>query len=137
VSFAPITLHEVRCGFPGALAAGTPNSQGLHPARNDYEPSSPEEEQPESEEESQQELPVPESALSVQVEERSSEEVEVNRLSTTSPKTMPVPKPALLLRVIADDERAEEEGAESGAESGDEPRAGCAATPVGNKVWGA
>jgi hypothetical protein len=65
-------------------------SQWLRPASNVYEPLPSEEEHPESEGESQHELPESESVLSVQVEELSSEEAEPKRLSTTAPTINPV-----------------------------------------------
>jgi hypothetical protein len=137
VSFAPITLHEVRCEVPSAFVRGRLDSQWLRTARKGYEPSSSEKEQSELEEESQHELPESEPVLSGQGEELLSDEEGEKKLSTTAPRTILVVQSLSLLRVGADDERGEKEAAEKGAESGEEPWPDCAATPAGNRVLGA
>jgi hypothetical protein len=76
--------------FPSSLCGGCDIPKWLRLASNVYEPLPSEEEHPESEGESQHELPESESVLSVQVEELSSEEAEPKRLSTTAPTINPV-----------------------------------------------
>jgi hypothetical protein len=66
------------------------HSQWLRPASIVYEPLPSEEEHPESEDESQHELPESESVLSVHVEEVSSADEELNKLSTAAPTINPV-----------------------------------------------
>ena len=88
-----------------------------------YDPLSSEEEHPESEEESQHELPESESVASVHAEELSAEESgeELHRLSMTAPTITPVVESPSSLWLVFAKVSGEDEGEENGAESGEEP----------------